>query len=596
MSTGHAELRNEIIASLQELSHATEIVYMSMADSYPSLIHEMKTSLKKSEKLLHGNTGEQIRNFGDTPLLQIISDTRDFIAKANEGFSQAHEKDRGMHHGLGEQLASINSLGEFIKHIRNDSSAMELISLNAMTVAFKAGSQGRAFSFITEELKRLSGQTIELTNQVTSRGESLVKLFTSFQEELIRLNDQEEAIFGAFMNRMDQIFEDFTNGVKTIINEILDLRKQSEQVQVPLVTIMTEIQNHDLIRQSIDHVIISLNEIRNINHVEGDDLEHTLDELSFLEILPNLCINVLNEIASQISQNKQVFQTNLTEAKELINHLEQERAHFIAHSLDTSKPDSLDSKFNNSRRMFETLSHDIEALYRNKEGTVSHSKYLQSQVKDLDESFKSFESLITRFRTIDVSSRIEIAKQSVLYQMKGTVDEMTALTMQIDRDVEGSTNVTSAFLEGTQRILDEYRKAFGQQSRISRQFMDRLSQKTKRLNFAKDALIKSIQDSEIFTHTFLEQFTMTGQDLEKLSKLLGQIEVQKSSLSQIRERLVAEKTAFMAPRGIKEWKLENRKLRAMIDRFTIFTHKKFAGDLGGFQIEEGVQSGEITFF
>ena len=34
----------------------------------------------------------------------------------------------------------------------------------------------------------------------------------------------------------------------------------------------------------------------------------------------------------------------------------------------------------------------------------------------------------------------------------------------------------------------------------------------------------------------------------------------------------------------------------MVERFTIFTHKKTAGTIGRFAVEEGGEAGEVTLF
>ena len=43
-----------------------------------------------------------------------------------------------------------------------------------MTVALKSGGAGKAFSVITDELKRLSTSTIALTESITARGRELM--------------------------------------------------------------------------------------------------------------------------------------------------------------------------------------------------------------------------------------------------------------------------------------------------------------------------------------------------------------------------------------------------------------------------------------
>ena len=42
--------------------------------------------------------------------------------------------------------------------------------------------------------------------------------------------------------------------------------------------------------------------------------------------------------------------------------------------------------------------------------------------------------------------------------------------------------------------------------------------------------------------------------------------------------------------------VDSERLRRMVERFTIFTHKKVAGSIGRFAVEEGGQAGEVTIF
>ena len=591
MVVSTSDLRNQIVGALKGLSLNTERVYLGMADTYPALVNEMRRSLDTTEQMLRGGS---LHTSNDNALLGLIDETRKFIQVSNQTFSKANKKDQTIHNVLAEQLEGVSSLSEFINHIHDDSSAMELISLNAMTVALKAGVHGRAFSVITEELQRLSTRTIDLTDQVTQQGDVLIRRFSEFKEILQSLNSKEEEIFGSFTERINACFEDFSSGVKHIIKTILELRKKSERILDPLVKIMTEIQNHDLIRQSIDHVIISLQEIKPI--ADTASLEDSLDELSFLEILPDLCTDLLTSIADQIRENKNHFEENLSKAQAIIDSIENERSRFIRSATDSANQDGLLCKFQNSHDAFENLFQDIESLYRNKSVTVARSRDVQNMVKELDSSFKSFESLITRFRTIDIASRIEIAKQSVLFQLSGTVNEMTALTLRIEEDVAKSDAITSGFLETSQRLLEQYRKDYLQSLIFSRHFIERLRKRSAKLESTKDSLIASINDSQVFTNTFISNFNQTRSDLAGLNSLLEDISRQQQLLSDIKSQLTAEKRRFMQENDIREWKLESQKLRSMIERFTIFTHKQIAGELGGFTVEEGVQSGDVTFF
>ena len=57
-----------------------------------------------------------------------------------------------------------------------------------------------------------------------------------------------------------------------------------------------------------------------------------------------------------------------------------------------------------------------------------------------------------------------------------------------------------------------------------------------------------------------------------------------------------EKRALLKERGLETWTLSNTQLKAMVGRFTMFTHKKIAAELGNFEVEDSVDSGEVTLF
>jgi hypothetical protein len=80
--------------------------------------------------------------------------------------------------------------------------------------------------------------------------------------------------------------------------------------------------------------------------------------------------------------------------------------------------------------------------------------------------------------------------------------------------------------------------------------------------------------------------------------VLSGLEALSARLKRIQGEFSALKGELVDANGIEieEASIRSERLRAMIDRFTIFTHKKTAGEIGRFDVEEGAESGEITLF
>ena len=91
-------------------------------------------------------------------------------------------------------MTALDSIHARLEDIRNNSEELELISLNAMVISIKSGDKGRAFSCITENLKRLSASMISLSNELMLE-----------EKKLLEKNTILEKSFAASRSRYDGI-------------------------------------------------------------------------------------------------------------------------------------------------------------------------------------------------------------------------------------------------------------------------------------------------------------------------------------------------------------------------------------------------------
>lgn len=581
-STGFDSLRQSVLEALAAVSLSTEQVYQRMGDAFPRLVRELDVHFGSAS------------DAGRDPLSETVAATLATIADHDRLYTQAHRESDEMLAQLEQQLVALGRLGECIGDIREDSVLMELISLNAMVIAVKAGESGRAFSCITGELKQLSNQTMGLTDQIAAGEQALDRVFGEFKADLKRLNASEQALLNAFLARVREVFEGLNQGASGLLAGLEAIRRRTDEVKAPLVRIVVEIQNQDRIRQGIDHVLLSLREFQDID--ESDPLEEQLDEVSFLEILPELSSQVLEEIAGQIAENRAAFHRSLADAGRLIEALERERAAFLAEHLESRREGSLEHWFQAGERSFEDFVSQSEGASRSREYTFRRSSVLQRNVADLVDSLRSFDVLLSKFRNIDLASRIQVARQAALASMKDNASEMSALTRKIEKDVGTSISITSAFFSTVEALFQSYRGQFGQRVKQDEAFHQQLRSTMANLRSSKQFLNQQVRESRVFSQTFTELFARTEADLSTLDQLLDALAQQKRHLAEIRTKVVEKKRQIMAAHGVSEWKLESQKLKSMIDRFTIFTHKQIAAELGDFEVEQAVASGDVTLF
>ena len=587
--------RENLINSLNDLVSDTERIFLTLGEQFPKLLSEMEASLSASNDVLESlKSGDGEREGGR--LAGLVEEARSSVSEASQSFSKMHERDQELFDELDAGIERLGKLDGMIGEIKEDSIEMELVSINAMTVAIKTGSAGKAFSYITEELKRLSSRTIELTETITQRGSTLLEDFRTFRREMASVKDYQDELFGRFQSRLAESFDAFLSGVEQTAGVLSSIREKSREVKTPLSNIMQEVQIHDLIKQSVDHVIISLNELEEVE--DSDDEEQLLDELSFLSSLPDLCINLLDDVRERISSSLEVFRTNAGQARSVIEQAEQDRSDFVYRSMHagTEETEGLEALFSRASRMLDDLMADLHHSMDMKRRLTQDSEQLLSEVERIEHDFQSFATLITRFRSIDIASRIEVAKQDVLQQMSGTVDKMNELTKKIEGDVNASLDSTKTFISETSEVISRYQQVFSDEEKLVVSFEKRMKHLSGEVTEAKNTLATRIESLSLFTDRFVNLFEEMKAQLDELEKLLSEIDTVNAQLREVQSAARRRMQPLLDARGLEEWRIRSDRLKSMIERFTIFTHKKTAGEMAGFEVEEGAPSGEITMF
>ncbi|MBL8968899.1 MAG: hypothetical protein JNG85_17985, partial [Spirochaetaceae bacterium] len=222
------------------------------------------------------------------------------------------------------------------------------------------------------------------------------------------------------------------------------------------------------------------------------------------------------------------------------------------------------------------------------------------------ESFRGLASLLSRFQNIVVASRIEVAKNRALAGVTTTVQGMIHLTDRIGDDVSGAMTTTKDFIKVASSAIVSYagtgggdqRQASSRESEDESGEADRLQATLRRvesdidcLNGAKVSVAKTLEGFSLYTPEFLALIAEARGELDLIRGLSARLKEARGDLLALKASVDAEIGPGASPGAIK-----NERLRSVIERFTIFTHKKTAGEIGNFDVEEGTEAGEITLF
>lgn len=590
------KIREQLIDKLDKLVQSTEKIYLNLGRNYPLLLTELDTSIIKSSSSIEILKSTHNGPFDEIDL--IISEGDRIIDNFDEVFTSMYSRDGELFKIIRRGVTEMGTLSEVINNIKEGSIEMELISLNAMTVALKSGSTGKALSFITDELKKLSAQTIRLTDELNQNGKHQLKLFEDFGKKIEETRKKQNELTENLDRHLKSSFTTSSKGLQESADMMLSLSKSSADVKEPLTRIMQEIQLQDIIRQSIDHIYISVDEFKTIN--DNWTAEERLDELSFRKVMPDLCLTVLKDVKNEIDESSHIFDEKSQLVKSILDTLEQKRIDFIESALNRSSNNnfSIIALKEESQKKINSLINEVNLSMKSRSAISQEGLNILKKIRILRRQFESFEPIITRFHNIIVASRIEVAKQAALSDMKDTVIQMTQLTEDINTDISNALETIKHFLKTTEGIISSYSSTIAREMPGLKQLLIRTSDNQERLNSVTNALIDSLKVFQIFTARFFKLFKETDAnrlELNQLSENIGEIE---AILQLIKSNANSDIFDIQGNSNIDNWTIQNKRLNGIIDKFTIFTHKKTASDLVGNTVhtEKTAESGEITLF
>ncbi|MFZ4617681.1 MAG: hypothetical protein ACOYM2_15980, partial [Rectinemataceae bacterium] len=425
-----------LIDSVKDIGGAGEDVYLGMGRLFPAMMAEADRSCLVGEQGLTGFEGKNAQRDGRS-----LDEMSSFAIESCSFFKKLHDHDEAFLDRINESIEKLSALDGLIQGVRSDSEEMEIISLNAMTVALKSGSAGKAFSVITDELKRLSSQTIILTETITGRGTSLLEFFGRLRDTLLELDQFQDQFFGELEQGLSASFSSHRSDLAETRNFLSGLLVEAREVKEPLQAILEEIGNHELFYRSLAHVASSLAEAQTLSS-SGTTGDHAIvdDQLPYCASVARLSANLLTRIIDELETSAEVFQGGINGVDVRISGIEERRARFSTIATGAGEAGI-------GSRSAGDFSAGAARYLGFKKHVITMARRLAEQVRELENSFKGLSSLLSRFKNIVVASRIEIAKNRSLGSVTTTVMGMVTLAGRIEADVSGAMATTKDFIK-----------------------------------------------------------------------------------------------------------------------------------------------------
>lgn len=568
---------SETISRINEISSKSEQIFLQLGNLFPSLLNrDGGTSLQALRKMFSKLHDSDENSKGKEKVL-----LTDYAGKYGPLFNQLNEK-----------IEDLSKLDKMIAEIKEDSEQMELIALNAMVISIKSGEKGQAFSRITENLQRLSNDMFLFSDKLSDEESQLLSHINTLKN-----------IFSGILDAQKTLSEKGTVGSSDVRNFISEVSTPVEimeaainSVYPPIQKAMEGLQLQDMIRQALDHVQKCIQEIN--KQSTPTDSEEELDFVTFNISLYQLCEEVLKDIDSYVKESISSFDKNWMKVIDILDAVENYRLDFESKFLSESSigSENIEKKLNSIIDNYQEMMGGFNNYHLVQKDLLHTCQNITERARIIYAVFDNLRPVMSRLHHVRILQQIEVAKNDAIKSVQDSVTDMDNLISSANQSLDTMQALLEAFIADTSAMLTTFTTS------ISKDNDNMISLRTDKnrffeeLKYGKNELTAIIQNFTVFPDGFQQKCVTVQQNLQDLKQLSSKLESLVDEMRRSESDLIVRKNALMSEKGLTNWQIKNNKFSELINRFTITAHKEAAGKIGGFNIEKGTASGEVTFF
>ncbi|ETZ18716.1 putative cytosolic protein [Borrelia duttonii CR2A] len=248
-----------VLTELETFDNRSRQVYASLSKSIPRLIEKLSKDIKDLSfnigfiSNLDVDNDYSLNNF----ISKVIRVLNDFVSY----FNSSTEILESQFSIIRDKVKDIEILEDVIEKMKKSSIDMEIMSINTLTVAMRAGRAGGAFSYITNEIKTLTQSMIKQADQLTSKGRDIKVGLDRAKEQVLENNTAENKILEEFKEDLIKNIDEFAGSIGEVIAFYDNVLKILNEFKFKFVNAVSYLQFQDRLTQSLHHLNVMYSSI-----------------------------------------------------------------------------------------------------------------------------------------------------------------------------------------------------------------------------------------------------------------------------------------------------------------------------------------------
>ncbi|AHH08544.1 hypothetical protein baBA2_000560 [Borrelia anserina] len=554
---------NKLFDGLEAFDSRSRQVYASLSKSIPKLIDKLSKDIKDLSFNIEFISNLDVDNEYSLNIFisKVISVLNDFVSYFNSS-TKLLESQFGV---IRDKVKDIEILEDVIGEMKKSSIDMEIMSINTLTVAMRAGRAGSAFSYITNEIKTLTQSMIKQADQLTSRGRDIKVGLDRAKNQVLENNMAENKILEEFKDTLIKNIDEFAGCIGEVIAFYDNILNVLNEFKFKFVNAVSYLQFQDRLTQSLYHLNIMYSSIDVFKFRDTSEIQ----KLKVLSLFTDSSKMIISDVISKLDENLMSFEefidTSISSIQ-LINDLRSDNALYI----DISK--AVDS--------FSVILSDL--LKRIDDVEKNNSNFLNlyyeqiKLVKSLELMFSNISSISSRFQNINIASKIEVVKRVELGDMEGNISEMSKIINNIDLNITKGREFLSQIIFFFEKVVKDCDNRFYLERNYFNRFKKLFLEIKNNIFEIKKIALDNVLSYEIFPIDFLEVFEEIKLDIHNIKNLKMDLLNLERILIEMGNDINSSLDSKLLKNGLNYVEIEDKEfIRRISNRFTLFVHKKY---------------------
>jgi hypothetical protein len=315
------------------------------------------------------------------------------------------------------------------------------------------------------------------------------------------------------------------------------------------------------------------------------------DNAVFSVRLIELSVIMLEEIIEKIGGTIGIFTDNFSIARSKLEYIQNEKEKAVKNFVKNL------ASFSRLSEISIGIDDDVVKLSAKGEDRIKIIAIIIGHVKAIAEEFESFDKISGWLQNVAVLSRIELSRSLRLAGMRESVEDMSGLVERIQQQIVLGGKETGGFIKKTSDIFDEYKVHIETEMGFLADFTRSFLGNVKEISNSNNEFSIELTNFDFFTDRFTELFDLSEKELDRLKEISNDLKKVSTELKAVDKVLRPKLLEKISSGNISDWSISDDNMNSIIERFTIYSHKKAAEGVGGINVEESaLDAGDVTLF